>query len=124
MSDPAHSIAISVAGEPTLARDTAAGALTARGFKLTWSDPWNGIATKGSRGKQLMLGAFAPYFEVGVSVYSADNATIVQLTRPAASIAGGAAGRVRVKNQFSSLAAELSEVFRSNGVLLAPPAAP
>ncbi len=121
MTTPAESADISVAGVPDLARDTAAAALAARGFTLTWSDPWTGLASKGSRGKQMVFGAFAMHFEVGITVFAVDGATVVRLTRPSTRVTGGLAGRARARKLFSTLTAELVEVFRANGVLLAPP---
>ena len=66
-------------GDPARARDTVAGALTAQGFALTWTDDWNGTASKGSKTKQRLLGAFAQYFEVGISVFGVEGGSVVRL---------------------------------------------
>jgi hypothetical protein len=122
MTAPADSVDIAVAGDPARARDTIAGALAARGFAVTWSDDWNGLATRGSKTKQLVLGTFALYLEVSVTVFSVDNAVIVRLSRPSTGMTGGLAGRAKARKQFASLTAEVTEVLRANGVLIPPPA--
>jgi hypothetical protein len=119
VADLADAADIGVTGDPTRARDTVAEALTARGFTLTWTDEWNGVAAKGSRTKQLIFGAFAMYFEVGVSVFAVNGASVVRLTRPSTGVTGGLAGRAQARKQFTTLTAELTEVYRTAGVLLA-----
>jgi len=119
VADPIDSADIRVAGDPTLVRDTAANALIARGFAITWSDTWTGVATKGSRGKQAVFGTFAQYLEVGISVYAADGASVLHLSRPSTGVSSGLAGRAKARNNFAALTAELTEVFRHNGVLIA-----
>jgi hypothetical protein len=121
MTAPADSVDIAVAGDPARARDTIAGALAARGFALSWSDDWNGLATRGSKTKQVFLGTFALYLEVAVSVFVANGNVIVRLSRPSTGMTGGLAGRAKARNQFASLTTEVTEVFRANGVLLPPP---
>jgi hypothetical protein len=121
MTAPADSVDIAVAGDPARARDTIAGALAARGFALSWSDDWNGLATRGSKTKQVFLGTFALYLEVAVSVFAANGNVIVRLSRPSTGMTGGLAGRAKARNQFASLTTEVTEVFRANGVLLPPP---
>ena len=68
MTAPIDQVDIAVAGNPALARDTVANALSTRGFTLAWSDDWNGVATKGSKTKQAWLGALALYLEVNINV--------------------------------------------------------
>jgi len=121
MADAIESVDINVAGDATRARETVAAALEARGFKVAWSDPWNGIAKKGSKGKQAVFGALATYFEVWINVFAANESAVIHLSRPSTGMMGGLAGRARAKKQFVSLAAELSGVFQANGVLLPPP---
>jgi hypothetical protein len=125
MDNPADSLELAVLGDPSRARDTVAAALAARGFSLVWSDPWTATATKGKRAVQFLLGAFAPHFVVEVSVFSRTTAagaeTIVRLARPSAGITGGLLAVVRVRRQFSSLGAEVREIFRNSGVLREPP---
>lgn len=117
MTTPADTTEIGVTGDPGRARDTVAGALTAQGFTLTWSDDWNGVATKGSKTKQRLLGAFAQYFEVGIAVLGVEGGSVVRLTRPSAGMSGGLAGRQRAVNQFSKLGREMRETFAAAGVL-------
>ena len=119
MTAPADSSDIAVTGDATRARDTVANALTQQGFALTWADEWNGTATKGSKTKQRLLGAFGQYFEVGIVVFGVDGGSVVRLTRPSAGISGGLAGRQRAANQFTKLAREMRDVFGQAGVLRA-----
>jgi hypothetical protein len=125
VAEPIDFVDITVAGDPTLARDTAAGALAARGFTMVWTDTWTGVATKGSKGKQAIFGSFAQYLEIGISVYAANSgaenaasATIVHLTRPSTGMSGGLAGRAKARKNFATLSTELGEVFRANGVFI------
>jgi hypothetical protein len=118
MADRIAADYINVSGDPARARETVAAALAARGFTLNWADEWNGAATKGSRLKQALLGAFAVYLVVNVSILARDGMTVIMLSRPSTGISGGLAGRARAQRQFASLVAELTEVFRANGVLL------
>lgn len=124
MTQAVESVEIAVAGDPARVRDTIAGALLARGFTVSWPDQWNGVATKGSRGRQLILGALAVYFEVNLNVFVVDDTTTLRLSRPSTGISGGMAGRMRAHKQFTTLAAEVTEVFRANGVLISPAAPP
>ena len=117
MTAPADQTEIAVTGDAAKARDTVAGALTAQGFQLTWNDDWNGVASKGSKKKQMLLGAFAQYFEVGIAVFAVDGGSVVRLTRPSAGLSGGVAGRQRAVNQFSKLSKEMRETFGAAGVL-------
>lgn len=111
---------LAIVGDPSRARDTVAAALIDRGFRLVWTEPWSGVATKGSRTKQAVLGAFAVYFEVRFSVFVAENVTVVRLSRPSSGFTGGWVGRAKAKNQFTSLVGELAGTFQGNGVLLSP----
>lgn len=117
MTAPADTTEIAVTGDPTRARDTVAGALTAQGFTLNWADDWNGVASRGSKKKQMLLGAFAQYFEVGIAVFGVEGGSVVRLTRPSAGLSGGVAGRQRAVNQFSKLSQEMRDVFGAAGVL-------
>ena len=122
MTAPIDQVDIAVAGNPALARDTVANALSTRGFTLAWSDDWNGVATKGSKTKQAWLGALALYLEVNINVGVVNGTTVVRLSRPSTGISGGLVGRQKARAQFQSLTTEVTGVFRDHGVLLPPPA--
>ncbi|MHA3703381.1 hypothetical protein ACXR2U_14480 [Jatrophihabitans sp. YIM 134969] len=117
MTAPADITDIAVTGDPSRARDTVAEALAAQGFTLTWTDDWNGVATRGSKKKQMLLGAFAQYFEVGIAVFGVDGGSVVRLTRPSAGVSGGLAGRQRAVNQFGKLGKDMRQTFAAAGVL-------
>lgn len=109
---------IAVSGEPVRARTTAVEALEGRGFTFTWQDEWSGSAEKGSKGKQLLLGGFAPHLQVDISLLAADHGTVVRLTRPSAGVSGGLMGRAKAIKQFNGVADDLVAAFQHAGVLL------
>ena len=117
MTAPAETTEIAVTGDAARARDTIARALEEQKFALTWHDEWNGVATRGSKTKQMLLGAFAQYFEVGIAVFGVDGGAVVRLTRPSAGISGGVAGRQRAVNQFRKLGEDMRATFGAAGVL-------
>jgi hypothetical protein len=114
---PAETIEIAVTGDPVPARNTVAQSLEAQKFTVTWQDEWNGTATRGSKKKQMVLGAFAQYFEVGIAVFAVEGGSVVRLTRPSAGLSGGVAGRQRAVNQFRKLGEETRATFAAAGVL-------
>ena len=123
MPAPADAREIVVSGEPTRARATAVAALESRGFALTWTDEWSGTAEKGTRGRQLLLGGFAPHLRVGVSLHAVDVGTVVRLTRPSTGVSGGLRGRAKAVKQFDGVARELTAAFGAAGVLISAPQA-
>jgi hypothetical protein len=109
----------SVTGDPTTARATAERALVDRKFKVTWLDEWSGQAERGSRVANVLLGALAQYFKVGVRVMSDEQGrTIVRIERQSSGWAGGAIGAARTTKNINGLRADLEATFGSAGVLL------
>jgi len=122
MAEPGDTREIAVAGEPARARATVAQALESRGFTVSWQDEWSGMAEKGSKGKQLVLGGFAPHLQVGISLHAVDQGLIVRLTRPSSGVSGGLMGRAKAVKQFNGVADDLVAAFHEAGVLLDGPA--
>ena len=69
-------------GDPLAARATAEQALVERKFEVTWQDEWTGTAVRGSKALNLVAGALAQYFKVGVRLMAAGpGETIVRIDR-------------------------------------------
>ena len=110
-----------VTGDPARAKATAAAALEARGFTVEWSDDWSGTAVRGNRAVNLLLGALAQYFKVGVRVMTAPEPgqSVVRLEQLSSGWSGGALGAARTKRNLAGLRDELTAAFRQAGVLIA-----
>ena len=108
-----------VTGDPTMARATAERALADRKFKITWTDDWSGVAERGNKVANLIVGALAQYFKVGLSLMSTGpTQTIVRVERLSSGWAGGAIGASRTTRNFSNLKSELEATFAQAGVLI------
>lgn len=107
-------------GDPARARATVAEALTARKFKLAWSDDWTATAERGSKVANALLGAFAQYFKVDVKIRSAPTAgqSIVRVERGSRGFMGGAIGVSRTNKNMRTLHDELHATFQTAGVLV------
>ncbi len=105
-------------GDPARAKSTAIQALESRKFKMTWTDEWTGFAERGSKIANALLGAFAQYFKVGLSVRSAEGGTsIVRVEKTSKGMMGGAIGMARTNKNMNSLRDELQATFANAGVL-------
>ena len=109
-----------VTGDPARAKATAIAALEARKFRLKWTDEWSGTAEKGNKWLNLVAGALAQYFKVGVRIMSAPQPgqSIVRLEKQSSGWAGGAIGASRTKKNMTGLRDELAAAFQSAGVLV------
>lgn len=109
-----------VTGDPARAHATATEALEGRKFTLTWSDPWTGVAERGSKVGNVLAGAMAQYFKIGVRVMSAptDGQAIVRIEQQSSGWMGGAIGAHRTKKNFAGLRDELRATFETAGVLV------
>jgi hypothetical protein len=107
-----------VTGEAASARATAEQALVARKFKVTWNDDWSATAVRGSKFANVMAGALAQYFKVGVRLVSAGpGETTVCIERQSSGWTGGAIGAARTTRNFTALRGELEGLFSAGGVL-------
>jgi hypothetical protein len=107
-----------VTGDPTTAKATAEAALVERRFKVSWNDQWTGVAERGNRVANVLAGAIAQYFKVGVAIMSANQGqTIVRIERQNSGWAGGVIGASRTNRNMASLRSELEATFTAAGVL-------
>lgn len=108
-----------VVGDAGRAKATVVDALQSRKFRLTWASEWDGIAERGNKIANVLAGAFAQYFKVGVIVRTApDGNGVIRLEKSSKGYMGGVAGAIRTTKNFDSLAAELETAFRAAGVLV------
>lgn len=110
----------SLSGDPTSAKQVITDALTARKFRVQWTDEWTGVAERGNKVANALLGAFAQYFKIDV-VIRTDESTgtgIVRLARSSRGMMGGAVGVHRTNKNMRTLADELTAAFDASGVLL------
>ena len=105
-------------GDATRAKATVVQALETRKFRFTWADEWSGVAERGSKIKNILLGAMAQYFKVGVAVMTApEGHGVIRLEKSSTGWMGGALGASRTKKNFEGLKAELEQTFGQAGVL-------
>jgi hypothetical protein len=109
-----------VTGDAGTARSTVEAALVARKFRVTWQDDWTAIAERGSKVANVLAGAVAQYFKVGVRLMSArSDETTVRIERLSSGWMGGAIGASRTKKNLAALRTELEATFSGAGVLRA-----
>jgi hypothetical protein len=100
----AKEIDFTVTGDPGAVRATVAQVLTSRGFTLTWQDDSTGIALRGSRVANILIGAFAQYFKVGVRIVAGQpGETLVRIERLPSGWAGGFVGVGKTRRNLESL---------------------
>lgn len=112
---------VAVRLEPGDARDAIAGILGAHGFQVSFLDPWNAVAERGSRGMNTVFGALAQYYCVGLSVFGGPGGeTVVRLLRAPTGYwtGGGLVGKARVSGAFARITNEVIEEFTRRGVLV------
>jgi hypothetical protein len=109
-----------VTGDSVRAKATAEQALVARKFRVTWQDDWAGMAERGSKVGNMVAGAAAQYFKVGLRIMSGTEPgqTIVRIEKQSSGWMGGAIGASRTTKNFASLKDELTATFESAGVLV------
>lgn len=106
-------------GDPQRAKSTVAEALESRKFRLKWAGEWDAVAERGNMVANVLLGALAQYFKVGVSVRSAESGTsVVRIEKSSRGWMGGAIGAHRTTKNFEALRGELDATFRAAGVLV------
>ena len=113
-----------VSGESDTARDLAADVLAERGFTLDWSDDWTARASKGNVVVNVLAGAFAQSYRLGLRVRSIEGAdggpdqTIVRIETLGTGLAGGIWGAKKTRSFFHGLRDELAARFASDGRLV------
>lgn len=113
-----NAVEYDLTGDPQRAKATAIQALESRKFKVTWAGEWDAVAERGNKVANVVLGALAQYFKVGVTVRSgAAGVSVVRIDKSSSGWMGGWIGASRTKKNFESLHAELEGSFRAAGVL-------
>lgn len=108
-----------VTGDPAIAQRVAADALRAQEFETEWPEPWSGRATRGSKTKAALLGAFAPYMEIGVKVMSGgDGVSVIRLDQLTSGWFSGFIGVRKTDTAFVAVRDHLGHAFDRAGVLV------
>ncbi|MGB8861098.1 MAG: hypothetical protein WCC60_17705 [Ilumatobacteraceae bacterium] len=108
-----------VVGDANRAKATVIEALENRKFRLSWSTEWDAVAERGNKFANVLVGALAQYFKVGLVVRSGPNGEgIIRLDKSSKGYMGGAVGAHRTTKNFDGLAADLEATFRTAGVLV------
>ena len=106
-------------GDPAHARVTVQQALEGRKFRITWHDDWTATAERGNKVANVVAGAAAQYFKIGVAIRSADDGnSILRVERQSSGWMGGAIGASRTTKNFEQLRGELDAAFTAAGVLI------
>jgi hypothetical protein len=111
-----------VAGDPATARNTLDAVLAGLGFTLQYSDAWNGVAERGSKGATIAAGAFSgksQHMRVFVSLTADPNGnTAVTVRSGTSGWAAGAIGASRAATAYQEVFNSLGATFHNAGVLL------
>ncbi|UCF08141.1 MAG: hypothetical protein JSW28_00135 [Thermoplasmata archaeon] len=87
------------------------------GFKVAWYTSNTGKATKGSKGENIALGAFAQYYEIDFQILAMpDQTSAVRLIKATSGWWGGIIGAHKVERQYKDIVDMLSNYFMSLGV--------
>jgi hypothetical protein len=86
-------------------------------FAIQWQSDFAGLATRGSKGKNIAFGAFAQYYEMEFQILTGpDNNLVLRLIRTTSGWAGGAIGAHKVKKQYAEIVDGLSNYFNTQGI--------
>ena len=90
-----------VTGDPVAVRATIEEALTSRGFSMMWQDGSTGIAVRGSRVANVLIGALAQYFRVGVRIVAGrPGEALVRIEPLSSGWSGGVVGVARYSQEY------------------------
>jgi hypothetical protein len=107
-------------GDPARVRATVQQALDTRRFRLAWLDEWTATAERGNKLVNVLAGAAAQYFKVGLAIRSGnDGNSILRVDRQSSGWTGGAIGASRTTKSLERLRDELTATFHEAGVLVA-----
>jgi hypothetical protein len=85
---------------------------------VNWTTEWSAEAVKGSTTGNLLLGAFAQKFVVGLSVTSVGAAqSMIRFDRQNSGWMGGAIGAARVSRNMKALRDEFRDAMSARGML-------
>lgn len=115
----ADAINLHVAGPPEKARAVLEEALTAQGFRFGWQSEGRAVVEKGSKGKAMLLGAFAIHYKyVAELAPQPDGSVGVNLTLATSGVSGGAVGYAKVRSKLDELRGVLAQAYQQGGSLL------
>lgn len=108
-----------VTGDPVAAKQTAVDALAAQKFVMHWDEDWSGRAIRGTKLKAALLGAFAPYMEIGIRVMALDGGvSAIRLDQLTTGWLSGLLGVRKTEKAFATLREGLENTFGHAGVLV------
>jgi hypothetical protein len=108
---------IFITGSPENARQAAQQAFEYNKFKVQWLTDFVGKATKGSKGMNIAVGAFAQYYEIDFQIMAANDGSVaLRLIQSNSGWAGGIIGASKVKKQYEEIVNGLSSYFQSQGL--------
>lgn len=114
-----RTVDITVTGDPASARAAAVQALEARKFRITWEHEWSGTAERGSKVLNVVAGALAQYFKVGLKIFSGTpGEVVVRFERQSSGWMGGGIGEMRTNRNMDRLRDEVAAAFREQGILV------
>ena len=107
-------------GDPSSHRDLLRDLLMQQGWEVSWNPAgWSGQATKGSKVKNVLFGAFAQYHEFVFSFSTRqDGATCLSVYRTGDGCFGGLYGMYKVKKSFKATSSLVEGHFAAGGHLL------
>lgn len=116
-----HEFVVSSDAEQTTAM--LASALDTLGFTVEWRDEWTATATRGSRVKNVLFGAFAPYSRVAAAVRALEEDSsaerhVLRMETRASGMLGGVMGLKRTRDGYAELRATLRERLEASGALV------
>ncbi len=108
-----------VSGDPAIAKQTAVQALEFQQFVMEWAEEWSGRGIRGSKLKAALIGAFAPYMEIGVKVMAFDDGvSVIRLDQLTSGWFSGFVGVAKTDKAFVTLRDQLGHTFDRAGVLV------
>lgn len=112
-------LAFTMATDLAGAQQSATTALEHHKFTLTWADPFNATAERGNKFANMILGALAQYFKIGVRIGPGDGGyTLLCLDRQSSGWMGGAVGARRTQKNMEALRDGLTEWLGQQNLLV------
>jgi hypothetical protein len=92
-------------------------AFVANGFGVKWENPTKGLAEKGSKGANIMLGVLAQYYGIQFEIHPQGEASTLRLHKENTGWVGGYFGARKVEKQFDQVSDTLASWFNQQGIL-------
>jgi hypothetical protein len=88
-----------------------------QGFNVVWQDGYNGKATKGDKGMNVIGGAFAQYYEIDFQIFSSPETGMgVRVFKSNIGGWGGVAGVAMVGEEYDNIINFLTNYFQTYGM--------